>query len=121
MRKWFHLAVSVALLISFSQAPLGHFHADDPDHDHGQGDAHLHWNHDEATIPSWEAEDHDADAHWIDWLAGDGNPVAKMLIVLPSRIYSVHLQAVESLRPAPAPKNLDPPWRAGLSARAPPA
>ena len=119
MRKWIHLAVTLCLLISFSQAPLEHFHTDDPNHDHGQ--AHLHWDHHNAEPPFWEAEDHDEDTHWIDWLAGDGNPAAKMLIVLPANIYSIQLQAVEFRRPAPALKNHDPPWRAGLPARAPPA
>lgn len=108
-------------MISFSQAPLGHLHADNPNHDHGHGEAHLHWDHDEAEVQVWEAENHDEDARWIDWLAGDGNPSSKLLIILSAQIHSTQLIAVESLRSAPAPKNHDPPWRAGLPARAPPA
>jgi hypothetical protein len=117
--KCLHLAVTLCLLISFGQAPLGHFHAEDPDHDHGE--THLHWHHDDIDDPAWEAQEHDRDAYWIDWLAGDGNPAARMLIVLPARQHSTQLQVTETFRPAPAPKNHDPPYRASLPARAPPA
>jgi hypothetical protein len=115
LRACLHFAVAVNLLIAFSQSPFGHVHSD------GLGHAqHLHWHLEDPDHPMIEAEEENEEALWVDWLAGDGTSFAKTLIVLPVSAYSFAWMRYGLVRPAPALRSHDPPWRAGLPARAPP-
>ena len=121
MRLWFHLGAVGSLLFAFGQSPFGHFHLEDAEHGHGHGEVHLHWMHGASDGPEMEVEDSDGDAHWTDWLAGDGISAAKIIVDFDACGESTALAVLDVLKTAPTPQNHDPPWRAGLPARAPPA
>ena len=116
-----HLSVAVALLISFSHAPLQHFHPDDWEHRHSHGDAVPSTGHDqEAEGPAFEPFDHDANAQFTDWLAGDGTSAQKYQAECPRIELPETIVVLAEVHVAFAPRSHDPPAVRHLPARAPP-
>lgn len=123
MRRALHLGVVSGLLLAFAQAPFLHVHDRDHGHEHSHGfaHAHSHWPLEHSDNPALEAHDHDSDARFLDWIAGDGTSDTRLAAALPVEIVIPDLIEHRGLAPGFTPRNHDPPWRVSLKARAPPA
>ena len=82
------------------QAPLAHFHPEDPDHHHASGVAHTHLNllvhHNESHGLEWESHDADEATIYLDWLPTPAQRITVAHAVIPdrksTRLNSSHIQ-----------------------------
>jgi hypothetical protein len=121
VRAPLHLLTVAALMAAFCQSPFAHFHEGESLHSREHAQTHSHLDlHEDPDYPVWEAEEHEDDTRWVEWLAGDGSIDHKFWVTLPSVPHVISLAAQTCEASAPTPCNHDPPWRAGLPARSPP-
>jgi len=123
VRLALHSGVILALLISFSQAHLDHFHPGDPDHGHDHlASARVAEeldDHDHESV--LDAPDHDSTARLKDWLAGDGSTPSKQYAESVSLLDALALVVVERSVSIVSLRNHDPPAFRVEPARGPPS
>ena len=114
------ITATVALLLSFAQAPFAHMHRRDPDHRHATAMPHSHLRLLSDQHLALHAPDDDDDVQPVDWviLAKDSaQPFVAIVcepVMIPAPVDSYELL------PAPTPRAHDPPGLLALPPRAPP-
>jgi hypothetical protein len=108
-------------LLAFAQAPFLHVHDEGGAHEHARGFAHAHWPGQRSGGLAPDSGDDADHGRALNWTAGDGRFPVKMAAEAPAPV-SIPEPAAHSTRVAElVPRAYDPPWRACLQPRAPPA
>jgi hypothetical protein len=131
MWRYAHIGIIASLLVTFAQAPFQHSHDHHPNHVHAHGlnlahfaDHHVHDDADHHADEAGQAFDHPdeaSSARLQDWLAVDGKAHPKLDFELPVAMVSPLLVIQTMIRERRHGQGHDPPWRASLHPRAPPA
>lgn len=114
------IAATVALLLSFAQAPFAHMHRREPGRSHPATILHSHVGLLSDRSLAFHGLDGDDDVRPVDWvvLARDSAPSFVAVISEPLAI-PAPVESYELLR-VPAPRAHDPPGLPSLPPRAPP-
>ena len=119
LRRFWAVTAAVALLVSFAEAPFGHTHRRDPDHQHASLIPHAHLRLLADQHPAVRGPDDD-DVQPVNWVVL-ANASAQPFVAVASESELISPSTVEyqCLRP-PEPQAHDPPGLISLPPRSPP-
>jgi len=120
LKRLLVITVTLALLMSFAQAPFAHIHHRDPVHRHATAMPHAHLRLLSDRHLAVRGPDDDDDVQPVDWVVITGDSAEPLVaIVSEPVVIPVAVDLYELVR-APSPRAHDPPGLLALPPRAPP-
>lgn len=120
MKRLSAITATMALLVSFAQAPFAHLHRRDRDHRHATAMPHSHlrlWSGQHMALNGPD----DDDVHAVDWVVLAQHSAQPLVAEIGEPVMNPAPAVRDKLSPVPAPRAHDPPGLIILSPRAPPA
>jgi hypothetical protein len=114
------ITASVALLLSFAQAPLAHIHRRNPDHRHATAMPHSHLRLLSNQALSLHGPDDDDDVQSVDWVVLANGSQQPFVAEISQPVMVIAPAAQHERLRAPAARAHDPPGLITLPPRAPP-